>query len=78
MTRFLMVAMAAAVLTSCGSGEPTGGCTVDCSNMFTGRIDVRNFGYLTREACVAKGVEATCTAKWCDYACESPCCVTVH
>jgi len=56
----------AAALWSCGPGEETRGCTVDCSNWFTGRIDVRYFGLTTRAQCVEKGRGLSCTAKWCD------------
>lgn len=53
-------------LAACGPGEETRGCTVDCSNWFTGRIDVRYFGLTTRAQCVEKGRSLSCTAKWCD------------
>jgi hypothetical protein len=46
--------------------------------MWTGRIDVKNYGYVSRDECIQKGNAAGCTAKWCDYACEDSCCVTVY
>jgi hypothetical protein len=49
---------------ACGE-EDMHGCTVDCSNMTTGKIDVRNYGNVSKEECIEKGKAASCTAKWC-------------
>ena len=61
----------ALMLSACGGGG-AGVCTVDCSNMFTGKIDIRNYTFSTKEDCIKKGEEAECPTKWCvDGTCES-------
>ena len=37
-----------------------------CSNMFTGEIDARFYGGLSKDECIAKARQAGCTARLCD------------
>lgn len=69
---------ALSVLAGCGPNQPTGNCAVDCSNWSTGRTDMRNYTYMTRDDCIQKGKSAGCPTKWCNYSCETSCCESVN
>jgi hypothetical protein len=62
----------ALLIPACGEGGGSGACTVDCSNMFTGKIDVRNYTFISREDCIKKGKAADCPTEYCiDGTCET-------
>lgn len=67
--------LAAAPIAACFLGtepENLGSCSVDCSNYFQG-MDITHFTFITREACIQEGEDASCTATYCPPEGEGEC-----
>ena len=72
---WILSILAAAPITACFFGtepENLGSCSVDCSNFIQG-MDITQYTFITREACIQEGEEASCTTRYCPPEGEGEC-----